>query len=185
MRKISGFFTVSFVLVAVLTQVNCAAAGLSSVPSPNIVIVDRGNEIEVLTQVRAVPLADPNAKGQMRLSLQSTGPVTLSNSTLGVVFNHSLRAKGYINGEITFAIKGASPLGFDTSLYPGFTKLVNPNVYLVVARTSAEFVVLFNRLKSRTDLEWVEAQVQYSGGVSSPNAVIKMATENATTLDWK
>lgn len=153
----------------------------ASVIDPKMVIVDRGNDIEVLPQVKATPLTGADANGHMRLSIQATGPVAIGNATPGVVFNHSLRAQGFINGEIAFAVKGDAPTGFDASLYPGFRKLVSPNVYLVVARTSEEFVALFNRLQTRTDLEWVEAQVQYRGGASSPRQVVQSAARNGTT----
>lgn len=180
MSKIHRIVAMVIAVLAATTQVQCMATDLTAVINSKMVIVDRGNAIEVLPQVRATPVAGGNVNGAMRLSIQAIGPVAIGNSTPGVVFNHSLRAQGYINGEITFAIKATMPSGFDPTEYPGFRKLVNPNVYVVVARTSDEFVVLFNRLQSRTDLEWVEAQVQYGGEATSPRQVMQTATRNST-----
>jgi hypothetical protein len=65
-----------------------------------------------------------------------------------------------LTGEIAFKIKGdGEPEGFDSADYPGLVKVVNH--YEVVASTPAEFVVVFARLKKRTDLDWVEAVVLY------------------------
>ena len=89
----------------------------------------------------------------------------------GVVYNHAMRAEGYTTGEIALKFKGSSPppSGF-SQLYPGFKKLTNPNVYVVVARTPAEFVQLTKTLQQRSDLEWVEPIVNYTPVVPLPAA---------------
>jgi len=49
-------------------------------------------------------------------------------------------------------------------LYPGLKKITNPEVYVVNARTPAEFMAVLKRLQARGDLEWVEPTVIYGSG---------------------
>jgi hypothetical protein len=84
---------------------------------------------------------------------------------LGVVFNHAMQVQGYITGEVAFKMKGTPQAtnGFLVSLYPGLARLTGPNVYVVRARTPAEFVAVTKRLQARADVEWVEPIVTYDG----------------------
>jgi hypothetical protein len=84
---------------------------------------------------------------------------------LGVVFNHAMQAHGYITGEIAFQVKGGRTFTGSSALYPGLKQVTAPAVYVVNARTPAEFIKVLKRLQARSDLEWVEPTVTY---VSTP-----------------
>lgn len=134
------------------------------------VLDDRGSKLEVLMQLQATP----SPSGAPKIAAQSKSP-RLSQTSMGVVYNQSLRAKGMINGEITFAIKGVTPGAFPEAQYPGFRMLVKPNVYIVVTRSTDEFVQVYERLKGRSDVEWVEPNVQYVGTAESAQSVLDAA----------
>ena len=127
----------------------------------SMVIKDRSQQLEIYPALRARP--ESIGSGQIGYKLNNVEVnAPINNKHLGVVFNHTLQAQGFITGEITFKIKGGGePVGFDPANYPGFVKLTSPNIYEVVASTPSEFIQLFNRLKSRNDLEWVEPVVIY------------------------
>ncbi len=87
--------------------------------------------------------------------------VLVGPGQLGVVFNHAMQQQGYITGEISFQVKGGRPFSGNPSLYPGLKQITTPAVYVVNARTPAEFVRLVKRLQARADLDWVEPTVTY------------------------
>ncbi|WP_374513626.1 hypothetical protein [Niveibacterium sp.] len=155
----------------------CATVDAAGGATSNPVIDDRGSQVEILPQLQASAVAAPTGSGAAHELARVATPVRLSNATKGVVYNHAMRAQGLINGEITFAIKGMTPGAYPEAQYPGFKKLANPNVYLVVARTPSEFVAVFERLKARSDVEWVEPQIEYVGAAASPQAVIESARQ--------
>ncbi|MBI5719372.1 MAG: hypothetical protein HZC37_17020 [Burkholderiales bacterium] len=129
-----------------------------------MVIQDRGQALEIYPTLRATPSVKPGTPGvQHRLSSAGeSAPIGPRN--LGVIFNHALQVRGYLTGEITFQPKGEGlPAGIDAAGYPGLAKITNPNTYVVLASSPKEFIALFNRLKERTDLEWVQAVVIYGG----------------------
>lgn len=134
-----------------------------------MVFVDRGQQLEVHPTLRATPAVVAGKPGvQHHLSVAGEG-APIGPRNLGVVFNHALQVQGFLTGEIAFKPKGdGPPVGFDAASYPGLAKLTNPNTWIVVASTPGEFLALFNRMKARGDLEWVEAVVTY--GVAA-NAV--------------
>ena len=123
---------------------------------------DRGQQLEVYPALRATPAAVAGTPGvQHKLSVAGES-APIGPRYLGVVFNHALQTQGFLTGEIAFKPKGGgAPVGFDAASYPGLVKLTNPNTYVVVASSPAEFLAVFNRLKARGDLEWVEAIVIY------------------------
>ncbi|MGH8206344.1 MAG: hypothetical protein ACRETK_06175 [Steroidobacteraceae bacterium] len=86
-----------------------------------------------------------------------------------VVYNRALQQQGYITGEITFKMKGTLTADgdFGAAQYPGLRKLLNPNIYVVVARTPAQFVQIVKSLQQRTDIEWVQPVVN-DGHSSAP-----------------
>jgi hypothetical protein len=145
-----------------------------AVVDSTMVFEDRGQQLEVYPTLRATPDVVAGKPGvQHKLSIAGEG-APIGPRNLGVVFNHALQIQGFLTGEIAFKPKGVGPpAGFDAASYPGLVKLTNPNTYVVVASTPAEFMVLFNRLKSRGDLEWVEAIVIY--GVAANQASPKPA----------
>ncbi len=149
-----------------------ARAKPAAVADSAMVFQDRGQQLEIYPTLRATPAVKPGAPGvEHRLSkADESSPIGPGN--LGVVFNHALQAQGYLTGEIAFKPKGdGPPVGFEAASYPGLAKLTNPNIYVVVASSPSEFLALFNRLKSRSDLEWVEAVVIY--GVAADAAPLK------------
>ena len=83
-----------------------------------------------------------------------------------------MQVQGYITGEIAFKMKGGAQATdrLDPTSYPGLAKLTNPNVYVVVARTPAEFLKLVKRLQGRNDMEWVEPVVTYGALQGAPEA---------------
>lgn len=158
--------TIQLLLAAMLSVSGCAHA----MAADTKILDDRGSKLEVIMHLQATP----SASGTPKIAALAR-TANLTGGTLGVVFNHALQAKGVVNGEITFAIKGMTPGSYPEALYPGFRKLVNPNVYIVTARSIDEFVLVFERLKARPDVEWVEPNVQYVGGASSVQDVIDAA----------
>jgi hypothetical protein len=128
-----------------------------------MVVNDRGALLEVLPTERATPSISKSGRHVVYHVAAKDASAAISPKQLGVVFNHAMQVQGYITGEIVFKFKGDSqpPSSFDAGAYPGFAKLTNPNVYLVVARSPLEFVNTVKRLQERTDLEWVEPMVVY------------------------
>ena len=72
-----------------------------------------------------------------------------------------MQTQGYISGEIAFKVKGGGAFPGSPSLNPGLKQITKPAVYVVNARTPAEFIKVLKRLQARTDLEWVEPTVIY------------------------
>lgn len=132
------------------------------IQNQDMVINDRGMVLEVLPTRRAAPAATESGHPVYHVLDHQDVSARISPKHLGVVFNHAMQAQGYITGEITFKLKKREQRPTDMNLYPGFRKLIHPNVYIVVARTPLEFVQLTKRLQQRNDLEWVEPIVTYS-----------------------
>jgi len=123
--------------------------------------MDLGAKLEVLPTKRATPHLDTSGRvvGQHVVRASATAPI--GPGQLGVVFNHAMQQQGYITGEISFQVKGGRPFSGNPSLYPGLKQITTPAVYVVNARTPAEFVRLVKRLQARADLDWVEPTVTY------------------------
>jgi len=141
------------------------------VADPAMVIDDRGSPLEVIPTQRAVRATSANGEVVQQV-VAASATDAIGPRQLGVVYNHAMRAQGYITGEIAFRLKGgAKPSSdFDAESYPGLAKLTEPDVYLVVARTSAEFVELTKRLQARADVDWVEPIVVYGAPRAAPSA---------------
>jgi hypothetical protein len=150
----------------------------AAVADSTMVFQDRGQQLEVYPTLRATPGMKPGTSSiEHRLS-KTEESTPMGPGNLGVVFNHSLQARGYLTGEIAFKPKGdGPPVGFDAASYPGLTKVTNPNIHVVVASSPREFLALFNRLRSRTDLEWVEAVVIY--GAAADNVSLQPPRRDA------
>jgi hypothetical protein len=138
---------------------------LPAVADPAMVIDDRGASLEVLPTQRALPVqpAASNPGHIARQMIRAAAAAPIGPRQLGVVYNHALQQRGYITGEVTFRMKGSLQPGadFSAALYPGLKKLLNPDIYVVVAGTPAQFVQLVRRLQARTDVQWVEPIVNY------------------------
>jgi hypothetical protein len=155
-------------------QIVPAARTKPAIVDSTMVFEDRGQRLELYPTLRAAPSATAGKPaGQHKVSVAGES-TPIGPGNLGVVFNHALQAQGFLTGEIAFKPKGdGPPTGFDAASYPGLTKLTNPNTWIVVASTPSEFLALFNRLKARGDLEWVEAIVIY--GVAAQQALPRPA----------
>ena len=84
-----------------------------AVQDPSMVIGHDKGAIEVLAAHRAAPVSAKHGKSRVQI-MRSTKFDTIGPDRLGVVYNHGLKAQGYINGEITFQLKrGATDGAFD------------------------------------------------------------------------
>lgn len=127
-----------------------------------MVFEDRGQTLEIYPGLRATPVAMPGKTGvEHQLFAAKTG-APIGPGQLGVVFNHALRAQGFLSGEIAFRPQGEGlPAGFESAGYPGLHKLASPNTWVATATSPQEFLALLGRLKARNDLVWVEAVITY------------------------
>lgn len=152
-------------------QLTPAPRKAQAVADPALVFEDRGQKLEIFAHVRATARKG-TAPGTFEHHLYSTSEAAqIGAGSLGVVFNHALQAPAFLTGEITFKPRADTlPPDMDAARYPGLAKLTNPNIWLVVASTPKDFVALFNHLKARDDLEWVEAVVT-QGAVANQAAL--------------
>jgi hypothetical protein len=128
-----------------------------------MVVIDRGANLEVLANERAMTTVDSSGAQILRRTIVLNASAPIGPNQLGVVFNHAMQARGYINGEITFKVKtGQAFPSKDAQRYPGLKLIVAPYVYAVTARTPVEFIQLLKQLQTRADLDWVEPTVIYN-----------------------
>src|SRR4051812_34763055 len=160
MRHATTFVLLLLLATGSLAQKKPRSQPRNPVADPNMVVDDRGTKLEVLPAERAEPRVASSGR-QILHSISQTHPAEpVSPARLGVVFNHAMQVYGYFTGEIAFKVKGGAAAA-DLASYPGFAKLTGPDVYLVVARTPAEYVDFIKQLQNRSDLEWVEPIVVY------------------------
>jgi hypothetical protein len=142
---------------------------LQPITDASMVVLDRGAKLEIFPTQRAVPEADSSGR-QVQRVMTASADSGIGPLQLGVVFNHAMQQQGYISGEIAFKMKAGLKLsGFSSSSYPGLKKITNPEVYVVNARTPAEFMAVLKRLQGRSDLEWVEPTVIYGPSKTTPS----------------
>lgn len=135
---------------------------LQPVIDPSMVVIDRGSKLEILPTKRASPVVDSATRAVMHhVTVVASSSTPIGPFQLGVVFNHALQQQGYITGEIAFKVKSGRTFSGSTALYPGLKRIVAPSVYVVYARTPAEFIAVLKRLQVRSDLDWVEPTVTY------------------------
>ena len=140
---------------------------VQAIADPSMVVMDRGAKLEIFPTKRATQLSDgPNRIIHHITTTSASAPI--SAHQLGVVFNHAMQQQGYISGEIAFKVKAGQPFSGNPALYPGLKEITKPAVYVVNARTPAEFIKVLKRLQSRSDLEWVEPTVTYGPSDASP-----------------
>jgi hypothetical protein len=143
---------------------------LQPISDASMIVTDRGATIEVFPTQRAIPQLDSNGRDVVHRVVVASAKSAIGPLQLGVVFNHAMQQQGYISGEIAFKMKAGLKLsGFSSSLYPGLKKITNPEVYVVNARTPAEFMAVLKRLQARGDLEWVEPTVIYGPSKTTPS----------------
>ena len=170
-RKITLFLLLSMASSASVAGLKPPTIAAQPVTDPSMVIDDRGSPLEVLPTQRA--LRATSASGAVVQEVVAASATdAIGPGQLGVVYNHAMRVQGFITGEIAFRLKGgAAPTSdFAPDDYPGLQKLTEPDVYLVVARSAAEFVELTKRLQQRADVDWVEPVVIYGAPIARPNA---------------
>lgn len=141
---------------------------LQPITDTSMIVLDRGAKLEVFPTQRAVPESDTSGRVVAHRVMTASADSAINPQQLGVVFNHAMQHQGYISGEIAFKMKAGLKLsGFSSSSYPGLKKITNPEVYVVNARTPAEFMTVLKRLQARGDLEWVEPTVIYGPSKTS------------------
>ena len=141
---------------------------LQPVADASMVVMDRGAKLEVLPNKRAMPQADVTSRVTIHRVVAASAGSMIGPQQLGVVFNHARQEQGYISGEIAFQMKSGLKLpGLSSAMYPGLKKVTNPEVYVVNARTPAEFIAVLKRLQARDDLAWVEPTVTYGPSQTS------------------
>ena len=149
-------------------QLQAPTRVIQPVQNPANVVIDRGVKLEIFPTQRALPGADSSGRQVVKNVRTVSEDSPIGPMELGVVFNHAMQQQGYISGEIAFKMKAGQKLsGFSASSYPGLKKITNPEVYVVNARTPAEFMAVLKRLQGRNDLEWVEPTVIYGPGKTS------------------
>jgi hypothetical protein len=153
--------------VAAHAELHAPDRQLQAIADPANVVIDRGSKLEILPNQRATPELDSAGKVVAHQMLRASAATPIGQRQLGVVYNHAMQQQGYISGEIAFKMKaGGTAAGFSAAMYPGLKKITNPDVYVVNARTPAEFLKVLKRLQGRGDVEWVVPTVTY-GPVSS------------------
>jgi hypothetical protein len=130
-----------------------------------MVVIDRGAKLEVLPSKRATQTADSSGVRVVHRVTASSTSAPIGPDQLGVVYNHAMQQQGYITGEIAFKVKNGHVFSGSSASYPRLKQLTKSAVYIVNARTPAEFIKVLKRLQARSDLEWVEPTVTY--GVES------------------
>ena len=167
-----GVVMLALATTAGFAQLMPAPRAIQEVADPNMVIDDRGSQLEVLPTVRVIQKLSASGKQVVRSTFPAGMSEPINPQQLGMVFNHAMQVQGYITGEIAFKMKDGLQATdrLDIATYPGLAKLTNPNVYLVVARTPSEFVELVKRLQGRSDMEWVEPFVTYGSLTPTPDA---------------
>jgi hypothetical protein len=154
----------------ILAQLQAPKRVLPQVADPSMVVMDRGARLEVFPTRRAVPLEGRPGRAVIHHVIAATAADPIGPLRLGVVFNHAMQQQGYITGEIAFQMKpGHTASGLNTALYPGLKRITKPEVYVVNARTPAEFISVLKRLQRRSDIEWVEPTVTYGAADASPS----------------
>lgn len=164
MLRIILLFSAIGLNTACQAQLQLTPRAATQVADPKMVIDNQGAPVEILPTFRA----ETAAAGKATRMVASAPASKFSAANRGVVFNHAMQSYGVLTGEITFKMKGslkAEESSFSPPDYPGLAKLTNPNIYVVTASSPADYIALFNRLKARTDVEWVEAIVDYSAGI--------------------
>jgi len=144
---------------------------LQPITDPTMVVMDRGSKLEIFPAERATPSLDSSGRTVIHHVTVASASTPIGPHQLGVVFNHAMQQQGYITGEIAFKVKDGHTFSGSPALYPGLKEITKPAVYVVNARTPAEFIKVLKRLQARSDLEWVEPTVIYGAPARPAPAV--------------
>ncbi|HTT09843.1 MAG TPA: hypothetical protein VMG60_03050 [Burkholderiaceae bacterium] len=164
-----------------LAQLPAPAPAAPSIRDPAMVVEDRGQKLEFFPTLRAAPQMMSGGRIVVHRLTVARADAPFAPKSLGVAYNHTIQAQGFLTGEITFSPKGGTlPADIQGAGYHGLRKIVPPNVYEVVARTPAELKALFGSLKARSDLEWVEIPINYGISANDAFAVLDAAQASGT-----
>jgi hypothetical protein len=130
------------------------------VEDQQLVIRDRGAQLEILPGLRAVPEIH-DGKTFHRIAMGGAGE-NFSKSRVGVAFNHRLQAYGVLTGEISVRLKpNAKASSIRVPGVPNARRLVVADIYVIQTRTPAEFVQVYKSLQTNSAVEWTEPFVIY------------------------
>ena len=102
-----------------------------------------------------------NSAGTLVMSEKSSNSAKrLSISEPVLVFNHAYQQFGYATGEIAFKFKDGKSLAMVKSIVPG-AEAVGTQFYVVNVQTPADILSVTQRLKGRTDIDWVIPTIRY------------------------
>ena len=162
MKKIMLVLLSLSVSVPAVAQLRPPQRDAVRILNPDMVIETRGARIEIYPERRVDLLS--NAQGvttmRERAATASATSAPLS-SRPALVFNHAYRQYGYASGEITFKFKREVARPPLTDISPEARKIGNLDMFVVTAKSPADFVALVERLRARPDLEWVEPTISY------------------------
>jgi hypothetical protein len=147
------------IAAAAQAQLTAPQRALATVKDPSMVINDRGAQLEVIPDKRAILYPDQAGRLVNHHVISSSTTEPLGSRHLGVVFNHAMQQQGYITGEIAFKMKAGQQFTGEQAQYPGLKKL--GTMYVLVARNPREFITLVKQLQQRSDVAWVEPVVTY------------------------
>jgi len=127
-------------------------------PSNDMILETKGGKLEVLLNQRAIPTAN-----RSRFNIEKNdNNDNFSTKNLGIVYNHSLKMKGFLTGEISFKIKNGTQISsLSNANLSGAKLLVPPDVYVINANNGKELIGIFKWLASSPAIEWVEPFVIY------------------------
>jgi hypothetical protein len=169
MHRVTVWLLLALVTGNALAELRPPARDIRPIADPAMVVLDRGAKLEILPNARAIPQSTAPGRVIRHQVIAANAGDAMGSGKLGVLFNHSLQKQGYITGEISFKMKsGHTAQGSSLTSYPGLKRITEPEVYIVNARTPAEFISLLKRLQKRSDVEWAEPTVIYG-----PQAEVK------------
>lgn len=175
MRYVAAWLAAAFALLAApsFAQLPVPSQTSQLVRDPTMVVDDRGQKLEFFSTLRASPeLMSGGSRVVHRVKI-ARADAPFGPESLGVVYNHTIQAQGFLTGEITFKPKGNGlPSDIQSAGYSGLKRIVEPNIYEVVVRTPAELKTVFATLKARHDLEWVEIPINYGISANTATAVL-------------
>jgi hypothetical protein len=167
-------------------QLQVPAQASQQVRDPTMVVEDRGQKLEFFSTLRASPEVMSGGRVVVHRIKAARADAPFGPKALGVVYNHTIQVQGFLTGEVSFKPKeSALPADIESAGYHGLKKIVEPNIYVVVARTPAELKAMFAALKARNDLEWVEIPVNYGISANSATAVLDAAKKVPTHMTQK
>lgn len=157
---------ITTVSLLILTLISAAQAQISPpkttirpVENPSMVFGTGWTKIEIFPTQR-VSISTNSVGIKMMEGRKSSEASRLSPISPVLVFNHAYQQFGYATGEIAFKFKDGKSLAMVKSIVPG-AKAVGTQFYVVNVQTPADILSMTERLKGRTDIDWVIPTVNY------------------------